>query len=183
MCKQPVNDIIMKNQFLLSISALLIIGFTASCEQPTLEPKSGKAYSGQIQKIIEEKNEKIQEFYASGMIDSAAVHFADDCIQFMPNQPAVVGVENYKTAWKQNIQFGDWQFDFNTQKVKASGDLATEYGKYTMLFTPNKTSPIPAMEDKGNYMVLWEKMDGDWKVVWDAPVTELPLSGQADDSL
>jgi ketosteroid isomerase-like protein len=88
-----------------------------------------------------------------------------------------------KPGGKQNIQFGDWQFDFNTQKVKASGDLATEYGKYTMLFTPNKTSPIPAMEDKGNYMVLWEKMDGDWKVVWDAPVTELPLSGQADDSL
>nr|WP_297788351.1 DUF4440 domain-containing protein [uncultured Allomuricauda sp.] len=172
----------MKHQFVLSISALLTIIFAASCDQPTPEPKTGEEYSAQIQKIIEEKNEQIQGFYASGMIDSAATHFADDCIQFMPNQPAIVGIENYKAAWKQNIQFGQWEFDLNTQEVKASGDLATEYGKYTMTFTPNETSPIPAMEDKGNYMVLWEKLDGEWKVVWDAPVTELPLPSQALDS-
>ncbi|MBO0329536.1 YybH family protein [[Muricauda] lutisoli] len=172
----------MKHQFVTSISALLTIVFAASCEQSDPEPMSGEEYSAQIQKIIEEKNEKIQGFYASGMIDSAAVHFADDCIQFMPNQPAVVGIENYKAAWKQNILFGKWQFDLNTQEVKASGDLATEYGKYTMTFTPNESSPIPPMEDKGNYLVLWEKLDGDWKIVWDAPVTELPLPAQTPDS-
>ncbi len=172
----------MKNQFVLGISVLLTIVFATSCEEPSPKPMSGEAYSAQIQKIIEEKNEKIQEFYAAGMIDSAAVHFADNCIQFMPNQPAIVGIENYKAAWKQNIQFGKWQFDLNTQMVKASNDLATEYGKYTVTFTPNETSPIPPMEDKGNYLVLWEKMDGEWKVVWDAPVTELPFPVQAPDS-
>src|SRR6056297_1516893 len=172
----------MKNQSVPTLSVLLIILFVASCDQPTSEPKSGEEYSAHIRKIIEEKNEKIEAFYAKGMIDSAAVHFADDCIQFMPNQPAIVGVENYKATWKQNIQFGKWEFNLNTQEVKASGDLATEYGKYTLTFSPNETSPIPAMEDKGNYMVLWEKIDGDWKVVWDAPVTELPLPSKAPDS-
>ncbi|MEQ5791988.1 DUF4440 domain-containing protein [Muricauda sp. NFXS6] len=172
----------MKNQSVPILSGLLIILFVASCEQPTPEPKSGEEYSAQIQKIIEEKNEKIEAFYAKGMIDSAAVHFADDCIQFMPNQPAVVGVENYKATWKQNIRFGKWEFNLNTQEVKASGDLATEYGKYTLTFSPNETSPIPAMEDKGNYMVLWEKIGDEWKAVWDAPVTELPLPSQAPDS-
>ncbi|WP_127141609.1 YybH family protein [Flagellimonas marinaquae] len=172
----------MKNQFVCILSALLLVLFATSCEQTTPEPMSGEAYSAEIQKIIEAKNEKIQGFYASGMIDSAAVHFADNCIQFMPNQPAIVGLENYKAAWKQNIQFGKWQLDLNTQEVKASGDLATEYGKYSLTFTPNETSPIPAMEDKGNYLVLWEKMDGDWKVLWDAPVTELPLPSQPMDT-
>lgn len=172
----------MKHQFVFGITTLLMIVFAASCEQPTPEPMSGEAYSSEIQKIIEEKNEKIEGFYASGMIDSAAVHFADNSIQFMPNQPAVIGVENYKAAWKQHIQFGTWEFDLNTQEVKASGDLATEYGKYTMTFTPNETSPIPAMEDEGNYLVLWEKLDGEWKVVWDAPVTELPMPTQAQDT-
>lgn len=172
----------MKNQFACILSTLLIVLFAASCEQTTAEPMSGEAYSAEIQKIIEAKNEKIQEFYASGMIDSAAVHFADNCIQFMPNQPAIVGIENYKAAWKQNIQFGKWQLDLNTQEVKASGHLATEYGKYSLTFRPNETSPIPAMEDKGNYLVLWEKMEGEWKVLWDAPVTELPMPSQAPDS-
>lgn len=173
----------MKNQFVCILSTLLLVLFATSCEQTTPEPMSGEAYSAEIQKIIEAKNEKIQGFYASGMIDSAAEHFADNCIQFMPNQPAIVGLENYKAAWKQNIQFGKWQLDLNTQEVKASGDLATEYGKYSLSFTPNETSPIPAMEDQGNYLVLWEKMDGDWKVLWDAPVTELPMASQPMDTI
>ena len=49
----------MKNQFVRSIIAVLTIVFAASCEQPAPEAKSGKEYSAQIQKIIEEKNEKI----------------------------------------------------------------------------------------------------------------------------
>ncbi|MFT0715337.1 hypothetical protein [Flagellimonas lutimaris] len=54
--------------------------------------------NAQVRKIIEEKNEQIEEWRTNGIIDFAAVHFADDCIQFMPNQPAIVGVENFKTT-------------------------------------------------------------------------------------
>jgi hypothetical protein len=29
--------------------------------------------------------------------------------------------------------------------------------------------------DEGNYLVLWEKIDGDWKILWDAPVSTVPM--------
>jgi ketosteroid isomerase-like protein len=37
---------------------------------------------------------------------------------------------------------------------------------------------MPSHEDRGNYVVLWRlEADGEWRIVWDAPVSELPLPG------
>ncbi|KAA2215846.1 YybH family protein [Maribacter flavus] len=174
----------MKNQCVHSIIVLFVISLCWSCkESKEMEMQSGKEYSEEIKEIIMAKNAEIEKLYAEGMIDSAATHFAEDCIQLPPNQPAIIGNENYKAAWKQNMQFGTWEFDLNTEKVKASGDLATEYGSYSLTFSPNENSPIPAMEDMGNYVVLWEKIDDDWKVLWDAPVSSVPMPMQATDSI
>ncbi|TLF42571.1 YybH family protein [Maribacter aurantiacus] len=174
----------MKKQFVHAIVVLCAISQCWSCkESQEMEMQSGKEYSEEIKEIIMAKNAEIEKLYAEGMIDSAATHFAEDCIQLPPNQPAIIGNENYKAAWKQNMQFGTWEFDLNTEKVKASGDLATEYGSYSLTFSPNENSPIPAMEDMGNYVVLWEKIDDDWKVLWDAPVSSVPMLMQATDSI
>ena len=169
----------MKNVISSLVVFLIVSVALSGCqESKNVEEKSGTEYSEKIQKIIEAKNAKIQEWYSIGLIDSVASHFADDCIQLPPNQPPVIGIENFKNGWNQSVQIGQWDFYFTTQKVKASGDLATEYGTYTLSFTPNEKSPIPAMTDKGSYVVLWEKIDNDWKVVWDTPVSEMPMPNQ-----
>ena len=167
----------MKNYFLSILSFLAILIVFTGCEK-TKEPikEFGPEYSEQVKEIIDTKNAKIQAWYAKGMIDSVAVHFADNCIQMPPNQPPTKGKDNFIASWNQSIQFGTWQFDLKTQEVKASGDLATELGSYSLTFTPNENSPIPTMTDKGNYVVLWERIDGDWKIVWDAPVSTVPLA-------
>ena len=167
----------MKTHFLSILSFLAILIMFTGCEK-TKEPikEFGPEYSEQVKEIIDTKNAKIQAWYAKGMIDSAAAHFADNCIQMPPNQPPTKGKDNFIASWNQSIQFGTWQFDLKTQEVKASGDLATELGSYSLTFTPNENSPIPAMTDKGNYVVLWERIDGDWKIVWDAPVSTVPLA-------
>jgi len=169
---------------LLNLLLGLVFSFSiTSCqESKNMEVLSGPEYSEAVKKIIEEKNTKIEGWYASGLIDSVASHFAENCIQLPPNQPAVTGNENFKEVWNQNIQIGQWDFDLNTEQLKASGDLATEYGSYSLSFSPNENSPIPAMTDQGNYVVLWEKIEGDWKIVWDAPVSNLPLPSPGPDT-
>ncbi|GLU44784.1 hypothetical protein Musp01_24080 [Muricauda sp. NBRC 101325] len=155
-----------------------------SCQQPQKpEVLSGPEYSNQVKQIIDAKNVKVAAWYLAGEVDSAATIFADNSIQMPPNMPILEGIEQYKANWNQSIQFGKWDFNFEIQEVKASGDLATEWGKYTLVFTPNENSPIPPMNDKGNYVVLWEKIDGDWKIMWDAPVSEVPLPMPAMDSI
>lgn len=129
----------------------------------------------EVKKIIDEKNAKLEQWYSQGMIDSAATVFSDDVIQMPPNAQPIKGLENFKKVWKENSQFGRWQFDLNAEEVKVSGDLAVELGSYTLDFSPAANSPVPAMSDKGNYVVLWEKKNGEWKITWDAPVSENPM--------
>jgi ketosteroid isomerase-like protein len=147
-----------------------------SCQQsPVSEEQLSADNSENVKKIIDEKNAQAEAWYKAGLVDSVATFFADNIIQMPPNQPPIVGIEKFKESWNQSMQFGQWEFSLKAQEVKQSGDVAVELGKYTLEFTPNENSPIPAINDKGNYVVLWEKIDGNWKVVWDAPVSELPL--------
>ncbi|WP_375324452.1 YybH family protein [Flagellimonas sp. GZD32] len=165
------------------LATLLLVGFQ-SCQEPQKqEILAGPEYSEQIKQIIDAKNAKAEAWYLAGNVDSLASIFASNSIQMPPNMPPLVGIEGYKAGWTQNLQFGKWDFNLETQEVKASGNLATEWGKYTVIFTPNDNSPIPPMNDKGNYVVLWEKIDGDWKIVWDAPVSEIPLPMPVMDSI
>ena len=59
-----------------------------------------------------------------------------------------------------------------------SGPIAVERGTYVIGFAPGADSPIPAFEDRGNYVVLWRLEDDEvWRIVWDAPVSSLPMPG------
>ena len=162
---------------------LLVLVCMQSCVNSSTQPEvSPEENAEDVKQIIEAKNAKIINWYSEGEIDSVANHFAENSIQFPPNMTPIRGRENFKAAWKQNVQIGQWNFSLVTQDVKLCGDLATELGTYTLDFTANENSPIPSMSDKGNYVVLWEKIDGDWKVLWDAPVSEMPMAMPAADS-
>ncbi|MFH4969499.1 nuclear transport factor 2 family protein [Gaetbulibacter sp. M240] len=163
----------MKKHHLPKLFLTVIFISLWSCQETKIE--SGTEYSNTIKEIIETKNSKLQTWYAQGMIDSVAAHFADDCIQMPPHQPPIMGVENFKKVWKENTQMGTWNFDLKTNDVKASGDLAVEYGSYILTFSPNQKSLIPAMDDKGNYVAVWERINDDWKIVWDAPTPTTPM--------
>ena len=168
----------MKNRTLNLIPLIsLVLFFALSGCQEAKEPEklSGPEYSKKIKSIIDANNAQIVKWYAAGEIDSVASFFSEDCIQMPPNQMPIIGNDSFIAAWSQNMQFGEWKFDLKAVKVKASGNLATELGRYSLEFIPNEESPIPAMTDKGSYIVLWEKINDNWKIVWDAPVSELPM--------
>jgi len=80
--------------------------------------------------------------------------------------------------WTQALQWGEWTFTLETQEVVASGSVAVERGRYTVSFSAGP-SALPGMrstEDKGNYVVMWRReRDGQWCIVWDAPVSTVPL--------
>ncbi|MGK7391062.1 MAG: YybH family protein [Candidatus Cyclobacteriaceae bacterium M2_1C_046] len=174
----------MKNFNSIPIFILAILTVVFSCEnagttneaedQETTQAAE-KQNAEQIKQIIQNKNEKLERWYKEGKIDSAATVFAEDVVQMPPNSPALRGIDDFKKEWKRLVQEGTWLFDLNAQEVRHSGDLAMELGKYTLDFNPDEDSKIPSFSDKGNYVVLWEKRNGEWEIVWDAPVSEQPL--------
>jgi len=152
---------------------LVVLGTLACQEQATTDP-------AEVRAIIESHNADLVRWYAEGQIDSAAMVFAEAAWQMPPNAPPLVGREAYHTFWSQAATWGEWNFTLDAQDVVTHGPIAVERGKYTLRFTPNDQAPeeMGAMEDAGNYVVLWRQdPDGEWRVVWDAPVSEKPLPG------
>ena len=124
---------------------------------------------------IKEQNSRFERFYLNGQADSLGLILSENVKQYISHQAPTNSLNEYTENNKQLMSFGNWEFVLTTEEVKLSGQMAVERGKYKFTFTPNEESPIPATLDSGNYIAVWEKFDRNWKIVWDAPVTEIPL--------
>ena len=141
----------------------------------SITPETQQKELQEVTSKIKEQNSRFERFYLNGQVDSLALICDKNVKQYISHQSPINNLDELIEYNKQSMSFGKWEFDLTTEDVKLSGQLAVERGRYKFSFTPNEESPIPATLDSGNYIVLWEKIDGNWKIVWDAPVTEIPL--------
>jgi uncharacterized protein (TIGR02246 family) len=135
--------------------------------------------SDRVREVIERHNATAVRCYATGDIDTLVSLCAEDVWQMPPNSPPLVGREAIHAFWTQAIEWGKWEFTFETQDVQVSGRMAVERGKYVLKFTASVTAPpgMKSFEDQGNYLAHWRlEPDGEWRIVADAPVSELPLN-------
>jgi ketosteroid isomerase-like protein len=133
-----------------------------------------------IREIIHAHNVNLVKWYAEGDIDKVVEVFTEDCWQMPPNAQPLIGREALREGWKQSMAWGQWDFTLEDLDVEASGNIAVERGRYILKFTAGSDAPpgMSSFEDKGNYVVLWRhESDGEWRIVWDAPVSELPHPG------
>lgn len=127
---------------------------------------------------IEQHNANLARWYATGEIDLVASVFAEDAWQMPPHNPALTSRAAIRSYWRSAAARGEWEFNFLTQAVEASGALAVERGKYTLKFKAGASAPSGTVtfEDKGAYLVHWRyEADEQWRIVSGAWVSELPL--------
>jgi ketosteroid isomerase-like protein len=95
-----------------------------------------------------------------------------------PNSAPVVGRDSLRAFWANAVQGGRWEFDLQAEDVVAADSIAVERGRYTLKFTAGPQAPMPSFQDRGNYVALWRReRDGQWRIVWDAPVSGMPPPG------
>lgn len=131
-----------------------------------------------VREVIEKHNANLCSCYASGEVDVIAEVFAEDCWQMSPYSEPLVGRAALREFWKQAVQWGEWRLTLKTEDVVVSGPMAVERGSYTLRFQAGPAAPpgLESNEDRGNYLVMWRKeQDGQWRAVWDAPVSTLSL--------
>ena len=132
-----------------------------------------------LRAVIDNHNRDIERYYASGATDSLALMFALDAWQMPPNNPPLVGRDAIRGFWQQAMGWGKWKFSLRAEDVQTSGSIAIERGKYKTTFVAGPGAPpgMTSVSDQGSYVVYWRReADGNWRIVWDAPVSEMPLA-------
>lgn len=154
-------------RFVLIVTA--VAGLSACRAERQADPEA-------VRRAIDSLNTKIEGFYLAKQADSVANLFAEDAVVMPPNERAIFGRDSIRAFWTSFFKMGTVTFDLRTADVLAADSLAIERGQYILRFRPVANAPMPAFVDSGNYVTVWRhESDGQWRIVWDAPVSMVPL--------
>ena len=130
----------------------LVIAFLAGLIAPAVAQKAE----------IEAVNAKWMELFNKGDFDGVAALYTEDATAFPPGSAMVKGRAAIAALWKGMAeQVGDPKV--TTLDVKPLGAAAArEIGTFSL-----KTKGPNPQEVTGKYVVVWEKVGGDWKLAAD----------------
>ena len=162
---------------LLSISALLL----ASCEARQ-EPANGaanasaatvdaKADEGAIREQVTRWLQLVAAKDASGI----AKFYTEDGAVMPPNAPIAKGHASIEKAWASMMSTPGFDLTFAPEEIvlSSSGDMALDRGTYRLAIAPSGKPQT----DTGKYVVVWRKVDGEWKAAADIFNSDLPSAG------
>lgn len=106
-----------------------------------------------------------------GDADAFGSFFAEDATQLPPGAPPLRGRDAIRGAVAGLLGAGaDLRFETLEVKVSASGDMAFSRG---MWYLNLETTEGPA-EDRGSFIEVWEKNEGEWSITNDIFNSDLP---------
>lgn len=167
----------MQSKFLAFLIITLSGMILMSCNDgpATITPLSQDSKSNEgsfnldsVKAIIDQKNKAFAKAFITG--DSAAMvnNYTVDAKLFPPNEDKVEGRDAIAKLISQYLKYGIKEFSDSTTAVYGNADNVVEEG--TLFMGDGKGNTI----DKGKYVEVWRKVDGDWKLYTDIWNTSLP---------
>jgi ketosteroid isomerase-like protein len=125
-----------------------------------------------MKKIIEEKNNEFTEAHITGKKDSAVMvnYFTQDAKIFPPNSEPVIGQLAISELTSQYMKFSITEFSEETTAFYGNEDYLIDEGNYFMSYGEDNTV------EKGKYLNVWKKEDGEWKVYSNIWNTNMPAT-------
>jgi ketosteroid isomerase-like protein len=145
----------------MRMTVLLSILFTA-CASYTTSSNDADAY-------IRGAEPRFIAAFNAGNADAVSAFYADDAVLLVPNAPIARGTAAIRDAFRAAFGAGHPTLNFAPDRIAQSGDVAYEYGHYTM--------QMGSANDQGNFVTVWRRQpNGDWKIVEDSVNSSLPAS-------
>lgn len=150
-----------------SLLAFLVLPFFIACAtSPRIEPEvvtmpppvDVQAEEQAIRDLVRQWNTAITNRNA----DAIAMYYSEDAVFLPANAPVVRGRSAIRAAWADMFGMPSLSLDITPTRVNvaASGDMAEEVGTFRF----SGETPQGPMTDEGKYVVVWKKVNGEWKV-------------------
>jgi uncharacterized protein (TIGR02246 family) len=116
-----------------------------------------------------------QKDVAAQNVDAIVGLHTPDAVVMMSHTPLMKGSDAIRAGWADAVKTPGLVMHWTPTRIDvASPTVATEYGTYTESYdTPEGKGKGT---DAGNYVTIWHKVNGKWRVALDAPNTTTPLA-------
>lgn len=130
--------------------------------------------AGDAERAIARQNEAFRANARAGNLDRLMDYYSDSAVIMPPNAPAAAGRDAVRQVWSSFIGMGTVDLRLTTDDVSQSCDMASERGSYELTVTP-KEGGAP-VHDIGKYVVVWRKLNGQWRAVTDIFNSNMPAA-------
>lgn len=153
----------------LTCCIYLMIACSPKKEGPVTTPVIDKE---RIKKEIQAKENQFAALYNAGEVRSIG-YYADDAISFSQNKTPLVGkvaiVEYLKTGIDSSSNGNQISFETKEVFVSTDGNQVVEIGYYKLVDSTD------VFINTGNYMVLFEKRNGNYEVIREMSASDIEL--------
>ena len=164
-------------QFSIFLITITLAGLlTTGCGSNNTAPSTNDEDSAStfdvnaMKKTIEEKNNEFAKAFVTGDSASLVNAYTEDGKIFPPNSDAIIGRTAIAGLISQYLKFGIKKFHDETTALYGNEDNLIEEGNYFM--GDDKGNTI----DKGKYIDVWRKVNGDWKIYSNMFNTSMPAA-------
>jgi uncharacterized protein (TIGR02246 family) len=133
-------------------------------------PSMAGAQTAAVKAAIDANNKKFGAAVAAGNAAEVAGLYTDTATVMPPNGEAVSGRPAIEKLFQALIAAGIKGVTLTAQEVEAHGDSAIEFGAYSVKDGTGKEL------DRGKYMVVWKRVQGQWKLHRDIWNSNLPAA-------
>jgi len=160
----------MKNKVIKGVLLLYVMLSALACN--TKKAEQQVVDKEQVKKEIQAKENEYAALYNAGEMKNIG-YYADDATTFYQNKQPLVGKESIIEYLKTNIDSlsKSNKISFTTNEVFVSNDgiLVVEIGYYKVVDSANTAV------NTGNYMVLFEKRNGNYFSVREMSASDMPV--------
>lgn len=160
----------MKSKFTKGLVLLYFMPLLISCSSQQTIPAVAVVDKEQIKKEIQAKEDQFAEIYNTGELKNIG-YYAENATTYAQNRAPIVGRESIVEYLSTDIESNTNKISFTTKEVFVSndGNMVLEIGHYEVV--DSSSTPI----NTGNYMCLFEKIDGQYYCVREMDASDMPF--------
>ena len=127
--------------------------------------------STEVRDAIVAANEKFMAAFNGGDAAGLAALYTEKGQVLPPNGDFVTGQPAIQGFWQAVMDMGVKKAKLETVEAEGHGDTATEVSKFTLYGEEGQVL------DKGKYIIIWKRENGDWKLHRDIFNSSMPAPG------